>query len=181
MFGTNYIFILHSFKSVYDILHRFCLFILHSCSMWLSSLHCILTSRPHIGLARFCGCIHWSTWNSSFWCRKFDCRWCWHFGWWPRHLQLFYGTQPWPWPIWWAHSPVVIGRHELQYPSWLPQAAPSWRQCRRWSLINIRLPWPHQVMCLPSHDVVLPQTHALRGGVCSAVSGGDTEMDYVQQ
>jgi len=68
MFGTNYIFILHSFKSVYDILHRFCLFILHSCSMWLSSLHCILTSRPHIGLARFCGCIHWSTWNSSVWC-----------------------------------------------------------------------------------------------------------------
>ena len=181
-FGTTYIFILFSFKSLYGIFHWFCRFISHSCSIWSSSLHCILCSRPHWWLVRFSGCIHWSTWTSSIWCRHFDCIWCWHVGCW-LHLQLSPATHPWRlWPVWWAHSPVVIGRHVLQYPSWrLPQAAPSLKKCRRWSIINVRLPWPHQLMCLPSHDVVLPQTHTVRCGVHSALIGEDTEMMYVLQ
>ena len=36
-------------------------------------------------------------------------------------------------------------------------------------------------MSLPSHVVVLPHTHTVRGGVHSAVSEGDSEMVYIQQ
>jgi len=175
-FGTTYIFILLSFKSMYGIFHWFCRFISHSCSMWSSSLHCILTSRPHWWLVRFSGCIHWSTWTSSILCRQFECIWCW------LHLQLSPATHPWLWPVRWAHSPVVIGRHVLHYPSWhLPHAAPSLKKWRSWCIINVWLPWPHQVMCLPSHVVVLPQKHIVRGGVHSAVSEGDSEMVYIQE
>jgi hypothetical protein len=82
-------------------------------------------------------------------------------------------THSWLQAVRWAHSPVIIGRHVLHYPSWhLPQAAFSLKKCRRWSVINVRPPWPHQIMCLPSHHVVLPQKHTVRGGVSSAVSEG---------
>jgi hypothetical protein len=112
-------------------------------------------------------CILWSNWTSRVWCGHSDCIWC------LLQLLLSPGNHTWLWPVWCTHSPIVIGRHVLQYPSRLPQTTPSLKgqRCRSWLVLNIRLPWPHQMMCLPSHVVILPQTNTVRCGAWSAPSG----------